>query len=82
MKIQFNEKASAVLARQFDLMVHELFVAIRGLSAWKGTAAGIIYATGIWAAFVFIAFAFRSLAEDTEEDKDESEGDDGGAETG
>ena len=62
MKIQFNAKAAAILARQFDLMAHEMFVVILGLSAWKGTVAGVFVAGAVWLAFVLSAFALRSVS--------------------
>ncbi|OIQ72657.1 hypothetical protein GALL_457130 [mine drainage metagenome] len=73
MKMKFNAKAAAVLARQFDLMAHEMFVVILGLSAWKGTAQGVFVAAAVWLVFVLAAFWLRSLSEDPKTGGDEDE---------
>lgn len=70
---KLNTKAFAVLARQFDLMAHELFVVILGLSAWKGTAQGVFVATAVWFVFVLAAFWLRLLSENPQTSGDEGD---------
>lgn len=78
--MKFNAKAVAVLARQFDLLAHELFAVILGLSAWKGTLVGVLLSSAAWLVCVLFAFVLRSFVED--DDADAGDEDDQESESG
>lgn len=67
MKMKFNKKAAASFAKEVQYMAHAMFVAIEGLSTWKGTSAGLAVGFLVWFALQVFAFILSSLSSDDDD---------------